>query len=135
MAPWGGRERRLSANPISIAIPRKNSWPLLVDISSSSIAEGKIRGMLHRKIPVPAGHIMDSRGNPTTNPADFYGPPPGALHPFGGHKGFGLGLVTDILAGALSGGGCSRQEAERVGNTFLAVVIDIDQFRDRKSVV
>jgi hydroxycarboxylate dehydrogenase B len=133
VAPWGGRERRLAANPISVAIPRTGSWPLLMDISTSSIAEGKVRGMLNRKMPVPPGHIIDARGEATTRPEDFYGPPPGALLPFGGHKGFALGMVTDILAGALSGAGCSRAGADRVGNSFLAFVIDINSFCDRQA--
>jgi uncharacterized oxidoreductase len=132
VAPWGGKERRLSANPISIAIPRKTGTPIVVDISTSAIAEGKVRGMLNRKVPVPPGNIMDADGHPTTDAAKFYGPPPGALLPFGGHKGFALGLVTDILAGAVSGAGCSRKDADRVGNSFLAFVIDIDCLRSKE---
>jgi len=131
VAPWGGRERRLAANPISVAIPRAGSWPLLLDISTSSIAEGKVRGMLNRRVPVPSGHIINAQGEPSTRPEDFYGPPPGALLPFGGYKGFALGMVTDVLAGALSGAGCSRAGADRVGNSFLAFVMDIKSFRDR----
>jgi uncharacterized oxidoreductase len=133
VAPWGGKERRLSANPISIAIPRKTGTPIVVDISTSAIAEGKVRSMLNRTVPVPSGSIMDSDGKPTTDAAKFYGPPLGALFPFGGHKGFALGLVTDILAGAVSGGGCSRKDADRVGNTFLVFVLDIDRFRSKEA--
>jgi len=133
VAPWGGRERRLSANPISVAIPRNGATPIVVDISTSAIAEGKVRVMYNRKVPVPQGNLIDAMGNPSTNAADLYGPPVGALLPFGGHKGFALGLVADILAGALSGGGCSRKEADRVGNTFLVFVIDIDRLRAENS--
>lgn len=129
VAPWGGKERRLSANPISIAIPRKTGTPIVVDIATSAIAEGKVRSMLNRNVPVPPGNIMDAEGNPTTDAAKLYGPPTGALVPFGGHKGFALGLVTDILAGALSGGGCSRKDADRIGNTFLVFVLNIDRLR------
>jgi uncharacterized oxidoreductase len=129
VAPWGGKDRRLSANPISIAIPRKTGAPIVVDISTSAIAEGKVRGMLNRKVPVPPGSIVDADGYPTTDATKFYGPPSGALLPFGGHKGFALGLVTDILAGALSGAGCSRKDADRVGNAFLVFVIDVDRLR------
>jgi uncharacterized oxidoreductase len=132
VAPWGGKDRRLSANPISIAIPRKSGTPIVVDISTSAIAEGKVRGMLNRKVPVPPGSIVDADGYPTTDATKFYGPPAGALVPFGGHKGFALGLVTDILAGALSGAGCSRKDADRVGNAFLVFVIDIDRLRGKE---
>jgi uncharacterized oxidoreductase len=129
VAPWGGRERRLSANPIAVAIPRRSGPPILLDISTSAIAEGKVRNMLHRGVPVPAGSIMDAEGHPTTDPAKLYGPPAGALLPFGGHKGFGLSLVTDVLAGALSGAGCSRPEATRVANAFAAIVMDPELIR------
>lgn len=132
VAPWGGRERRLSANPISIAIPRKDGTPIVVDISTSAIAEGKVRGMFNRKTAVPTGNIMDADGLPTTDAGKFYGPPQGALFPFGGHKGFALGLVADILAGALSGAGCSRRDADRVGNAFLVFVLDIDRLRGQE---
>jgi hydroxycarboxylate dehydrogenase B len=133
VAPWGGRERRLSANPISLAVPRHSGEPILVDLSTCAIAGGKVTIALHSKKPVPPGCIIDAEGHPSTNPADFFGPPEGALLPFGGHKGFALSLLSDILAGAISGAGCSRPDTKRVGNSFLATVIDIRQFRDRAS--
>ena len=129
-APWGGRGRRLSANPISVGIPRKDDEPLVLDMATSAIADGKLKDMLNRGVPAPAGCIVDADGNPTTDPADYVGPPEGALLPFGGHKGFGLSFVIDILAGALSGAGCSRDGVNRIGNGFLAIVIQPGQLRD-----
>ncbi len=129
-APWGGRGRRLSANPISVGVPRKNAEPLVLDMSTSAIAEGKLKDALNRGVSVPPGCIVDADGNPTTDPAAFYGPPQGALLPFGQHKGFGLAFVIDILAGALSGAGCSRDSATRIGNSFLAFLIRPDHLRD-----
>ena len=131
VAPWGGRERRLSANPISFAVPRSSGDPVVVDISTCAIAGGKVKIAYNSGKPVPAGCIVDSEGRPSTNPGDFFGPPEGALLPFGGHKGFALGFISDILAGAMSGAGCSRPGTNRVGNSFLATVLDIGQFRDR----
>jgi uncharacterized oxidoreductase len=133
VAPYGGIERRLSANPISVGIPRGSGTPIVVDISTCSIAEGKVRNLLHSGKSVPSGSIIDAEGHPTTNPTDFYGPPPGALLPFGGHKGFALGLVTDILAGAISGAGCSDPEVTRIGNSFLVTVIDVDRIRGKEA--
>jgi uncharacterized oxidoreductase len=133
VAPWGGRERRLSANPIALSVPRSSGEHILVDISTCAIAAGKVRVALNSKKPVPEDCIIDAEGRPTTNPADFFGPPAGALLAFGGHKGYALALLSDILAGALSGAGCSRPDATRVGNSFLAVVLDIPQFRDPKA--
>ena len=129
VAPWGGVERRLSANPIAIGIPRKGDFPIVVDVSTCTIAEGKIRNMRTAGEPVPEGCIIDAEGNPTTNADDFYGPPEGALLPFARHKGFALGLAGDILAGALSGAGCSRPDTQRVGNSFMLTLVDVDQMR------
>ncbi len=129
-APWGGRGRRLSANPISVGIPRQDDEPLVLDMATSAIADGKLKDMHNRGVPAPAGCIVDADGNPTTNPAAYIGPPEGALLPFGGHKGFGLSFVIDILAGALSGAGCSREGVDRIGNGFLAIVIQPEQMRE-----
>lgn len=129
VAPWGGRERRLSANPIAIAIPRSSAPPILIDLSTCAIAGGKVTIAHNSGKSVPAGCIVDSEGRPSTNPADFVGPPEGALLPFGGHKGFALGLATDILAGAISGAGCSRPSGKRVGNSFTATLLDPAVFR------
>ena len=129
VAPWGGRERRLSANPIAIAIPRRSNPPILVDISTCAIAGGKVTIAHNSGKPVPPGCLLDSEGRPSTNPADFIGPPEGALLPFAGHKGFALSLATDILAGAISGAGCSRPSTKRVGNSFTATLLDPSQFR------
>lgn len=129
VAPWGGVERRLSANPIAVGIPRASGDPIVVDISTCALAEGKLRNMMTAGQPVPAGCIIDAAGQPSTNAADFYGPPAGALLPFGGHKGFALALAADILAGALSGAGCSRPDADRVGNSFLLTAVNVDQVR------
>ncbi|MBM3774384.1 MAG: Ldh family oxidoreductase [Acidobacteria bacterium] len=131
-APFGGIERRLSANPIAAAAPRPSGGPIVVDISTCVIAEGKLRNMRNAGKPAPPGAIIDAEGKPSTRAADFYGPPQGALLPIAGHKGFALGLITDILAGALSGAGCSSPEATRVGNAFLAIVIDIERARGRE---
>jgi hydroxycarboxylate dehydrogenase B len=129
VAPWGGIDRRLSANPISIAIPRSRGSAISVDISTCAIAEGKVRNLVKKKQSLPPDCVIDAEGRPSTNPSDLYGPPPGALLPFGEHKGFALGLVTDILAGALSGAGCSSPDTDRVANGFLAIVLDVQKFR------
>ena len=129
VAPWGGVERRLSANPIAIAVPRKDGSPIVVDVSTCTIAEGKVRNMRTAGESAPEGCIIDAEGNPTTDPNKFYGPPEGALLSFARHKGFALGLAGDILAGALSGAGCSRPDTQRVGNSFMLTLVDVDRMR------
>jgi uncharacterized oxidoreductase len=88
------------------------------------IAEGKIRVALNKGVPVPDNCIIDSKGQPINDPKVFYGPPPGAILPFGGHKGYGLGIVADILAGALTGNSCSNPNATRLTNGMLAIIMD-----------
>jgi uncharacterized oxidoreductase len=124
VAPFGGIEGRLSANPVAVGIPMKNGPPLIWDISTSTIAEGKVRVALNKGLPVPAGCMIDAEGRPTTDPKAFYGPPRGAILPFGGHKGFGLCLISDILGGALTGNGSSGPALTRLGNGMLTVLLD-----------
>jgi uncharacterized oxidoreductase len=130
VAPWGGRERRLSANPIAAAVPRPTGDPFVLDISTCAIAGGKLQIMSNAGKPVPPNCIIDAQGRPTTNAAGYFGPPEGALLPMAGHKGFGLSLMCDMLAGALSGAGCSRPTTTRVGNAFFGIVINIPMFRE-----
>jgi hydroxycarboxylate dehydrogenase B len=132
VAPWGGRDRRLSSNPIALAVPCSRGGPVVVDISTSAIAVGKIKVARNSKRRLPENCIIDASGRPTTDPEEFFASPGGALLPFGGHKGYALSLLTDILAGAISGAGCSRAEATRVANSFLAIVIDVRRFRPLK---
>ena len=137
VAPWGGAERRLSPNPIAFAIPSGGPWPVMVDITTSVFPEGKVRVARYAGKQLPEGVIIDADGNPTTDPAAFYGPPQGALLPLGGivgHKGFALGIVAELLAGALSGAGCTGKEKEETGNGIyfqainIAALIPYDEF-------
>jgi uncharacterized oxidoreductase len=77
---------------------------------------------------VPLGWILDPEGNPTTDPNQLYGNPPGSILPMGGdqaYKGFGLAFLIELLAGGLSGGKCSHPDAPPpVGNDVLFVILD-----------
>jgi hydroxycarboxylate dehydrogenase B len=131
VAPFGGAAGRLATDPISIAVPAAAGDPLVLDIATSVAPEGKVRSMLTAGKPIPEGWVIDHRGNPTTNPADLYGPPRGALLPFGGHKGFGLSMVVDALAGGLSGAGCcTTTDTPMAGITdgVLIVVLNVAAF-------
>jgi len=129
MAAWGGKERRLSPNPISIGLPSGTGDPVLLDITTAVVAEGKVRVKRNRGEKLPEGCIIDAQGNSSIDPNDYYAG--GAILPFGGlvgHKGYGLGFILDILAGALSGAGCSRADASRFGNAVFILVINIENF-------
>jgi uncharacterized oxidoreductase len=130
VAPFGGTQRRLSANPIAAGIPLPGGKPLLLDISACTLAEGKIRVALNKGVAVPENCIIDAQGQPTTDPKVFYGQPPGAILPIAGHKGYGLSVLCEVLAGALTGGGCSNpQQADRCINGMLSIYLEPSVFQ------
>jgi uncharacterized oxidoreductase len=127
VAPAGGRERRLAPNPLAIGVPRADGPPLILDITTSVVPEGKVRVSLNRGAELPEGAIVDAEGRPSRDPRAYYGPPSGALLPIAGHKGAGLCMMIDLLAGALTGGGCSDPRVDGKGNNMLAVFIAPDR--------
>ncbi|MCA9165909.1 MAG: Ldh family oxidoreductase, partial [Planctomycetales bacterium] len=111
VAPPGGREPRLGTNPMAVGAPHEDS-PLILDFSTSATAEGKVRVKKIAGETCPEGWLLNSQGQPTTDPNDLYADPPGTILPMGGdqaYKGFGLALMIDVLSGALSGGLCARE--------------------------
>ena len=131
VAPFGGIQRRLSANPIAAGVPVTGRPPILLDISACTMAEGKIRVALNKGVSVPENCIIDAEGRPTTDPKVFYANPPGAILPIAGHKGYGLAFLCEVMAGALTGGGCSNpRNADRVINGMLSILLDPKRFQD-----
>jgi LDH2 family malate/lactate/ureidoglycolate dehydrogenase len=131
VAPWGGREPRLAANPLSWAAPTGYVWPFLVDITTSVVPEGKVRVALNAGKQLPEGCLLDQQGIPATNPADLYPPNGGALLTFGGivgHKGYSLNLVAEMFVGALSGMGCRGFDNGNNGNGVFLQAFDISRF-------
>lgn len=131
VAPWGGIESRLSANPISWAAPTGNEWPFMVDITTCVVPEGKVRVAFQSGKKLPEGCLIDSEGKPTTDPAALYNVPPGAILPFGGivgHKGYGINLAVEFIAGALSGAGWRGDGSELNGNGVFMQALDIGRF-------
>jgi uncharacterized oxidoreductase len=132
VAPYGGTAGRLATNPLSIAVPVGDGDPIMLDIATSVAPEGKVRTAHTAGNALPQGWLIDHRGAPSTHPADLYGPPRGALLPFGGHKGFGLAMIIDALAGGLSGAGCCVDpDAPDAGDTdgVFMLAINVAVFR------
>ncbi len=131
VAPPGGCEPRLGTNPLGMGVPHRDGH-LVLDFSTSATAEGKVRVKHIAGETCPEGWLIDSDGKPTTDPGSLYGEPPGCILPMGGpqaYKGFGLALMIDIFAGALSGGLCSRETPETPkGNCVFLMVADPDKF-------
>ncbi len=127
VAPHGGRDRRLSANPIAAGSPVKGGPPIVLDMATAAIAEGKIQVARNKGEKLPPGMVLDGAGRPTDDPAAFYAKPPGAILPFGAHKGFGLSFFCEIIAGSLAGGFASNPAATTAGrlvNNITSIAFD-----------
>ena len=121
VAPFGGSDRRLSTNPISIGVPVDGGDPVIVDLTTSTVAEGKLMVAMNKGERVPEGWIIDRDGAPTTDPRAFYDG--GALLTIGAHKGSALSIVTDLLAGAVTTGRSSDPTDTVLRNNMLSIYI------------
>jgi len=128
VAPYGGKVARLTTNPLCFAGPMPNGRPpLVVDMATSAVAFNKTRVAAEKGEPLPPGCLIDADGLPTTDASVMFADPPGALLPFGAHKGYALGVVAELLAGVLSGGGTLQPDPPANGvaiNNLFAVLID-----------
>ena len=138
--PTFGREPKLSTNPISFAAPAGRHAPFVLDMATTTVAAGKLRIASRWKKPIPPGWALDEDGEPTTDPDIAMKrrlmSPLGGSRELGGHKGYGLGMMVDILSGILPGAtyGDLFQRTDRferrlqdVGHCFVA--IDPERFR------
>ena len=128
VAPFGGAQACMTTNPLCFAGPLPGGRPpFIVDMATSSIAVNKARVLAAKGEQAPPGSLIDAQGNPTTDPNALFADPPGALLPFGGHKGYAMGLVAELLAGVLSGGGTIQPEHPRNGvatNNMFAILLN-----------
>lgn len=140
VVPHGGAEPRGSTNPIAIGMPVKDAPPVILDFATSAVAEGKVRVARNKGTYLPHDCLLDVEGKPTTDPSTLYGDPKSSLLPFGGavagHKGGGLWLMADLLAGGLSAGGCARQPDDKpqLCSNMLSIAIDPETFADREAL-
>ena len=133
MAPYGGPRRFLGANPLAWGLPAGEMRPLIMDISTSMVAGGRVLLAREKGESIPEGWMLDKDGRPTTNPDDLWEGEEisriaGALLPFGAYKGYGLGLLVEMLGGILTGYGCAYLPDYREGNGTFMVAIDVDRF-------
>lgn len=131
VAPWGGKDARYGTNPVCIGLPRDGAEPILVDFATSRIAQGKARVAHNKGLSLQPGTILDDQGEPSVDPRYTIVPPYGALLPLGEHKGYGLALAAELLAGALTGGDTCRPDnigPRRIGNGMLSILIDPARF-------
>ncbi len=96
--PWGGREAMIGTNPVALGVPA-DPRPLVLDMATGQISMGKIIHHSQIGLPLEPGWAVDHDGHPTTDPVAALG---GSISPFGGPKGFGLGLAFEVIVGALT---------------------------------
>jgi L-2-hydroxycarboxylate dehydrogenase (NAD+) len=154
VAPLFGAERMLGTNPIAIAFPGYKEPPIVIDMATSAVAYGKIEIALRKKTKIPSGWIVDKVGRMTTDPQDMIAGgaqlPLGSEAEKGGHKGYALAAMVDILTAILSGANWGpfappfalRQEiparsvGKGIGHFFGAMQIDgfIDKDEFKKQI-
>jgi hydroxycarboxylate dehydrogenase B len=129
VVPHGGLDRRLSTNPLAVAVPGPGGTVAIsVDMATSIVAEGKVRVKRNRKEALPAGWAIDGGGRPVTDAEVFYGPPRAGLLPTGAHKGTALGLIVEVLGGILSGEGAIGDRTGPVHNGTFLLLIEVARF-------
>ncbi len=139
VAPFGAVERRLGTNPIAIGVPRPGEPHLILDFATSVVAEGKVLVALGGGTALPEGSLIDDDATLTADPSIFYGYATpggapsarlghGAIRAMAEHKGSGLSLMCELLAGALTGSGCAGPGKAHVFNGMLSVYLDATTF-------
>ncbi|MDX1541631.1 MAG: malate/lactate/ureidoglycolate dehydrogenase [Geminicoccaceae bacterium] len=141
VVPHGAREARSSTNPLAVAVPVLGDEPFVLDFATAAIAEGKVLVAHHTGVEVPEDCLLTPEGEATRDPSVLYREPRGALLPFGGrvggHKGGGLTLVCDLLAGALSGGRCNHpvdKDQIRFANNLFTIVAAPEVYGDAAGI-
>jgi uncharacterized oxidoreductase len=121
VAPYGGAAAGIGTNPLAYAVPVSGRGPIVADFSTSAVSEGTVRVHRNAGRALPEGWIIDAAGAPSTDPRALYAG--GALLPMGGHKGFALALLVELLGGGLAGAGCASL-GEAAGNGLALIAID-----------
>ncbi|HEX6980688.1 MAG TPA: Ldh family oxidoreductase [Alphaproteobacteria bacterium] len=127
IAPWGGVRGLFGTNPIAFACPLEGAPPLVIDLSLSKVARGKIMVAAQKGEPIPEGWALDAEGRPTRDAKAALG---GTMLPMGDAKGAALVLMVEILAAALTGARFGYEASSffdakgpppRVGQFFLVI--------------
>jgi LDH2 family malate/lactate/ureidoglycolate dehydrogenase len=128
VAPWGGCKPVLGTNPIGFSIPTGKERPIVLDIATSVVSYGRLQTCVLKGKPIPEGWLIDSAGNSVSgiiNDLSEFWSSGGALLPFGTYKGYGINLLVEVLAGALTTNGTSDRG---MNQGMLMIAIDIGAF-------
>jgi uncharacterized oxidoreductase len=124
VAAFGGRDGRISTNPIAIGWPVEGEDPVVADFSTAAAPEGVIRVMRDRGTETPEGYLRDSDGKPTRDPNVLYGVPKGAIQPLGGalgYRGTALALLVEVLTTLLNGDLVDDHSRKGTDMTIIAI--------------
>ncbi len=138
VAPHGAREPGFSTNPISMAMPVNDEAKPLLDMATSTVAFGKVRVASNKGESLPLGLVIDKEGVPTADPKPMAESREGALCAFGDHKGSGLGVFVELLAGALASESTVATEKHipaGVYNNMFSVILDPEAFDSKEQVM
>ena len=129
VVPFGGKFPTLGTNPHSWGIPstEANGFPIVMDWATSTVAMGRVQALKREGKSLPPGAAVDAIGHPTTDPDAV-----AALLPFGGHKGYALSLLVDLLCGALTGHGCTSLPEYKGGNGVFMAALSVETFCPRE---
>ncbi len=133
VAPYGSSMPGFSTNPISIGMPLQGAARPMLDMATSTVALGKVRVAHNKGEKIPAGWVLDVDGLPTDNPSDIWLHRRGALTAFGLHKGSGLGIFAELLAGAIAGKetvATGNEIPNGVFNNMFSIIINPRAFDD-----
>ncbi len=132
-ALYGAMEPITGTNPMAFGIPARDGKQIILDFATASMSMGEIQKRVRNKEKIPEGVMLDGHGNPTTDFKTFRGPPRGVFTAFGGHKGSGIALITEILGGLLSGNGMGRLYWDNRGhgvNGLFLQAFAVEEFQD-----
>ncbi len=132
VAPYGSADRRLRPEPIAFAVPREKGPPLMLDMTLSVVAGGKVEQKIERGEPMPDGWLIDQQGRYVNDGSRYHAEPDQvAVLPLGGlqfgHKGHGLAMMIEMIIGPLSNAGCTGGKG---GGGILIAALDIGAFMD-----
>ena len=119
---YGGMQAITGTNPIAFGVPTRDG-PIILDFATAAMSMGEIQKRVRRREPIPDGVLLDGCGYPTNDYKSFRGPPRGAFLPFGGYKGSGIALITEIFGGLLTGNGLSKEWWEKGGHGINGVFL------------
>ena len=136
VALFGGTKARVGTNPFAVGIPSNRCASRRRRFRDQSPGGGKVHVAFNKGVSIPGGALLDADGHPTTDPSALFSDPPGALLPFGEHKGWGLSVACELLGAALIGGKTQSgpKQGNAIVNSMLSILVSPDRLGTRANL-